>query len=118
MPLTFITALVFALAISGIPPLNGFASKWLIYQAIIDFGHGAGIANKLWIIWLALAVFGSALTLASFIKFISGAFLGRSSDTLKTVREVNFLMWVPMVILAIVCVGLALWQPVLSFQNC
>ncbi|MBR9999103.1 MAG: hypothetical protein KFF73_09035 [Cyclobacteriaceae bacterium] len=105
MPVTFISALVFALAISGIPPLNGFASKWMIYQAIIDFGHGMGIANRLWIVWLALAVFGSALTLASFIKFISGAFLGRINERLKEVREVNFLMWLPMVILAIICVG-------------
>ena len=52
MPLTFIAALVFALSISGIPPFNGFASKWMIYQGIIDFGNGIGIANKLWIVWL------------------------------------------------------------------
>ncbi len=82
MPITFFSALIFALAISGIPPLNGFASKWMIYQAVIDFGHGALIANKLWILWLALAVLGSALTLASFIKFISGAFLGRLKEAL------------------------------------
>ena len=77
MPLTFVTALIFALSISGIPPFNGFASKWMIYQGIIDFGHGTGISNQLWMVWLGLAVLGSALTLASFIKFIGGIFLGR-----------------------------------------
>ena len=80
MPVTFITSLIFALSISGVPPLNGFASKWMIYQGIIDFGKGSGIANQLWMVWLGLAVLGSALTLASFIKYIGGIFLGRKKD--------------------------------------
>jgi len=105
MPITFFSALVFALAISGIPPLNGFASKWMIYQGLIDFGHGSGIASQLWIIWLAGAVLGSALTLASFIKFISGIFLGRRPAAFDNLREVNFLMWLPKLLLAIVCIG-------------
>jgi NADH:ubiquinone oxidoreductase subunit 5 (subunit L)/multisubunit Na+/H+ antiporter MnhA subunit len=105
MPVTFIVALIFALSISGIPPLNGFASKWIIYQAIIDFGHQAGVANNLWILWLALAVIGSALTLASFIKFISGIFLGRKIPALANVRETKLLMLIPMIILALFCVG-------------
>jgi len=105
MPVTFAAALIFAMSISGIPPLNGFASKWMIYQAIIDFGSGAGLANKLWVIWLGLAVLGSALTLASFIKFIGGAFLGRRRSEFEKVREVPFLMWIPLSLLALMCVG-------------
>lgn len=105
MPVTFLTGLIFALSISGIPPFNGFASKWIIYQGIIDFGKQPGVANNLWIVWLALAVIGSALTLASFVKFISGAFLGRQREELKNVREVNVLMWLPKAILALVCIG-------------
>jgi len=104
MPLTFFAALIFALSISGIPPLNGFASKWMIYQGIIDFGHGIGISNKLWIIWLGLAVLGSALTLASFIKFIGGIFLGRQRKELSTVGEVSPVMWIPLLILALACI--------------
>lgn len=105
MPLTFIAALVFALSISGIPPFNGFASKWMIYQGIIDFGEGTGISNNLWMVWLALAVLGSALTLASFIKFIGGIFLGRQKEEFATVREVSPLMWIPMIVLALTCIG-------------
>jgi formate hydrogenlyase subunit 3/multisubunit Na+/H+ antiporter MnhD subunit len=104
MPLTFFPALIFALSISGIPPMNGFASKWMIYQGIIDFGQGTGIANQLWIVWLALAVIGSALTLASFIKFISGVFLGRQRPELRKVGEVKWLMWMPQMILALICI--------------
>jgi formate hydrogenlyase subunit 3/multisubunit Na+/H+ antiporter MnhD subunit len=104
MPITFFASLVFALSISGVPPLNGFASKWMIYQGIIDFGKGVGIANRLWIVWLGLAVLGSALTLASFIKYIGGIFLSRRKTQFADVKEVPVLMWLPMVILALVCI--------------
>ncbi len=105
MPLTFFTALICALSISGVPPFNGFASKWIIYQGIIEFGRASGPANKVWVIWLILTVFGSALTLACFIKFISGIFLGRRKEGLKDVKEVSILMWLPMIIIAIICIG-------------
>jgi len=104
MPVTFFASLIFAMSISGVPPLNGFASKWMIYQGIIEFGAGTGISNKLWIIWLGLAVLGSALTLASFIKLIGGIFLSRRKTTLENIREVPFLMWIPLLILALFCI--------------
>ena len=105
MPLTFFATLIFALSISGIPPLNGFASKWMIYQGIIDFGHGTGLCANLWIVWLALAVLGSALTLASFIKFTGGIFLGRRPGGEAAPREVSPFMWIPLLILAGTCIG-------------
>jgi len=110
MPLTFFSALIFALSISGVPPLNGFASKWMIYQGIIDFGNGVGLANKLWMVWLGLAVLGSALTLASFIKLIGGIFLSRRRPEFGDVREVPALMWIPLVILALLCITLGVFS--------
>jgi NADH:ubiquinone oxidoreductase subunit 5 (subunit L)/multisubunit Na+/H+ antiporter MnhA subunit len=104
MPVTFAAAIIFAMSISGVPPFNGFASKWMIYQGIIDFGAGEGPASSLWIIWLGLAVLGSALTLASFVKFIGGIFLGRRDPAMANIREVPFLMWFPMAVLALFCV--------------
>jgi formate hydrogenlyase subunit 3/multisubunit Na+/H+ antiporter MnhD subunit len=104
MPVTFIAALVFALSISGIPPFNGFASKWIIYQAIIDFGKTPGLANDWWILWLSLAVIGSALTLASFLKFISGIFLGRQQKVFDAVRESHPVKLIAISFLAIICV--------------
>lgn len=92
------------MSISGVPPFNGFASKWMIYQGIIDFGTGSGVANKLWMLWLGLAVLGSALTLASFIKLIGGIFLGRQKPEFGKIREVPVMMWIPVVILAILCI--------------
>jgi formate hydrogenlyase subunit 3/multisubunit Na+/H+ antiporter MnhD subunit len=105
MSITFFTCLIAALSISGIPPLNGFVSKWMIYQGIIQMGNTqVGGAAKLWPIWLVCAMFGSALTLASFVKLIHSMFLSRLPDKLKNVKEVSPTMTIPMIVLAFLCV--------------
>ena len=100
MPITFLTFLIAAFAISGVPPFNGFASKWMVYQGIIETAKAGG---RLWIIWLVAAMFGSALTLASFMKLIHAIFLGQPAKDRK-ITEVGPAMWVPAAILASLCV--------------
>jgi NADH:ubiquinone oxidoreductase subunit 5 (subunit L)/multisubunit Na+/H+ antiporter MnhA subunit len=103
--MTFIACLVAALSISGIPPLNGFASKWMVYQGVVEMGKTqAGAGAGLWPIWLVAAMFGSALTLASFVKILHSIFLSRSPDALKDVREVSWFQTFPMLVLAFLCV--------------
>jgi len=110
MSITFTTCLIAALSISGIPPLNGFVSKWMVYQGVIQMGtEQAGTAANLWPIWLAAAMFGSALTLASFVKLIHSIFLSRLPDELKDVREVSILQTLPMIVLAALCVLLGVF---------
>ena len=105
MPLTFTAFLIAALSVSGIPPFNGFVSKWMIYQSVIQMGTTqAGGAAKLWPIWLIAAIFGSALTLAYSVKIIHSVFLSRSPSELSDVKEVSLPMKVPMVILSLLCV--------------
>jgi formate hydrogenlyase subunit 3/multisubunit Na+/H+ antiporter MnhD subunit len=105
MPVTFVTCLIAALSISGIPPLNGFVSKWMVYQGVIQMGTTqAGGAAKLWPIWLACAMFGSALTLASFVKLLHSIFLSRLPGELKDVGEVSPSQTIPMIVLAGLCV--------------
>ncbi|MCK5526713.1 MAG: NADH-quinone oxidoreductase subunit L [Candidatus Latescibacteria bacterium] len=103
MPLTFGACFVVALAGSGIPPLNGFASKWMMYQGIIETGKTGG---ALWIVWLAAAILGSALTLASFAKILHATFLCKASPELekKEIREVGPSMWLPVTVLAALCI--------------
>ena len=76
MPVVYVSFLIASLAISGVPPLNGFASKWMIYLGVIEAGRQG---NHLWILWLVAAMFGSAMTLASFMKLVHAVFLGQSS---------------------------------------
>lgn len=105
MPVTFLTFLIAAFAISGVPPFNGFVSKWMIYQGIIDTAASGG---RLWVVWLLAAMFGSALTLASFMKLAHAVFLGQHSreiDSVKSdMKETGPTMWLPPVILAALCV--------------
>ncbi|MBN1576288.1 MAG: hypothetical protein JW913_07050 [Chitinispirillaceae bacterium] len=104
MPMTLFSCIVASMSISGIPPLNGFASKWMIYQGIIESGRGGGV---LWIIWLTAAMVGSALTLASFAKLLHASFFRQPSPEVLAAkpREVGFSMWLPMAFLAVMCVA-------------
>jgi len=105
MPWTFAACMIAALSISGIPPLNGFVSKWMIYQGVIQMGaEKVGATAGLWPLWLVAAMFGSALTLASFVKLIHSIFLSRMPSGLKEVREVSSLQIIPMAVLAVLCV--------------
>ena len=103
MPLTFLVSTIAALSISGIPPFNGFASKWMIYQGIIDSAETGDFG---WIIWLSLAMLGSALTLASFAKVLHATFLCKPAPDLqqRTIQEGGLTTVLPMVALAVLCV--------------
>ncbi len=104
MPLTFLGALIASLSISGVPPFNGFFSKWLVYQGVIQaFSFQPSAFSKFFILLcLVAAMFGSALTLASFIKFVHSIFLGES-DRYK-VDEAPWSMWLPSLVLSILCI--------------
>jgi formate hydrogenlyase subunit 3/multisubunit Na+/H+ antiporter MnhD subunit len=108
MPVTFISMAVAALSISGVPPFNGFASKWLIYQGMLEGRH---------VVFLIVAIFGSALTLASFIKVLHSVFLGRRPERLDKVKEADFSMQIPMIFLAALCVlfGIFAQYPLAKF---
>ncbi|MBK1662909.1 oxidoreductase [Rhodospirillum rubrum] len=91
MPITFGLFLFAGLSLSGIPPFNGFASKWLIYQGAFQGGHYL----------LAMAALMSSLfTLAAVLKFTHSAFLGPLSPAAATMREAPPVMLIPMGLLA------------------
>ena len=114
LPITFVCGAVAAAAISGIPPFNGFVSKWLIYQGTMQVsGSSPGLAAAL----LVIAVFGSALTLASFVKVIYSAFLSpapRGAAYVNHQPRESVFMAVPMIVLALACVvfGLFAFLPI------
>jgi NADH:ubiquinone oxidoreductase subunit 5 (subunit L)/multisubunit Na+/H+ antiporter MnhA subunit len=104
MAATMACSLVASLAIAGVPPLNGFTSKWLLYATGI---LGARASFMLPVAAL-IAMFVSLMTLASFLKYLGGAFLGATAEP-PQVREVPMTMLAPQVLLAAAClvVGLA-----------
>ncbi len=111
MPLTLFTMLTASLAISGIPPLNGFFSKWLIYQGVIST---LSVRNPLIpALCLVAALFGSALTLASFMKLLHSIFFARrgAEKVLEGKNDVkgNWVLILPQVILAVMCIALGVF---------
>jgi formate hydrogenlyase subunit 3/multisubunit Na+/H+ antiporter MnhD subunit len=115
MPFTFGCGLVFALSISGVPPFNGFASKWMIYQGIISgFSSAVNPVLRLaYLIALISAMFGSALTLASFVKFIHAVFLGQDSGLIKDrPKETSWNMLIPLLVLAGLCLVLGVFSKI------
>ncbi len=100
MPLTSATTFSASMAISGIPPFNGFFSKLLIIIAAVAGGF---------YLMAALAVVVSLITLASFMKVHRYAFSGLAKfKGIKTLKEVPFSMGFSMVFMAFLCLGLSL----------
>ncbi len=98
MPMTFISFFICAMAIAGVPPLNGFFSKWMVYQGILEVSREG---NRLFPIFLVAAMLGSVLTLAYFLKMLHALFFGQRPAHMERVREVSLTMWVPPFILAL-----------------
>lgn len=101
MPKTTICFLIGAFSISGLPPFNGFASKWFIYQAIYE--KAIETNNFFYVVVCVIAAVVSVMTLASFIKVAHSVFFGQVTETTKDAKEVPFLMRLPMWILSILC---------------
>jgi multicomponent Na+:H+ antiporter subunit D len=99
MPVTSGSSFVASMAISGIPPFNGFFSKVIIILAAIQAGY----------YWLALfAVVVSIITLASFTKVQKYAFSGVMPARYENVREAPYSMSLAMTLLAILCLVMSL----------
>ncbi len=102
-----------AVAVAGLPPLNGFVSEWLIYLGLIDAVAGkqaSALAAMPAAIFLAMA---GALALATFAKAGATMFLGAArTKPAAQAHECGNWMLVPMVTLAGICLGLGL-APVL-----
>jgi len=92
MPLTFLTFLLGIIAAAGIPPMNGFASKWLVYQAI--FGRK----------YLILAIpifFASTGAFMYLYRGLHSIFLGQLSGRFKNIKEAPAPMAFSMLIILI-----------------
>jgi hydrogenase-4 component B len=82
LPATALAAGIGSLAIAGVPPLNGFASKWLIYEVSII----GGIGFPLFLLFGLTAMFISLVTLASFLKYLGAAYFGQPSAQVASLQ--------------------------------
>jgi multicomponent Na+:H+ antiporter subunit D len=94
MKYTTIFFIIGLLAISGIPPMNGFASKLLIYESTFQLNPILSI----------VAILSSIMLLAVFIKVFHSAFLGPALPQFNDVKEVPKIMLFAMGILATIII--------------
>jgi formate hydrogenlyase subunit 3/multisubunit Na+/H+ antiporter MnhD subunit len=105
MPQTAFVFLVGCAAISALPPLNGFVSEWLTFQAIVlhpempQWGLKIAIPAD-----GALLALSAALAAACFVKAFGVSFLGRArTPQAARAHEVDFFSRVAMFALALIC---------------
>jgi hydrogenase-4 component B len=111
MPWTALFFLVGALAVSGLPPLNGFASEWLTFQALLlGFASLPGVTRMNFPLAGALLAMTSALAAACFVKAFGTAFLAFPRSRAATdAHESPGVMLVPQGLLAALCLGVGLF---------
>jgi hydrogenase-4 component B len=106
MPQTAFAFLIGCMAISALPPLNGFVSEWLTFQAILVSPQLPQWSLKLVIPAVgALLALSAALAAACFVKAFGVMFLGRArSDAAQTAVEVDDWQRAGMFVLVALCV--------------
>jgi multicomponent Na+:H+ antiporter subunit D len=95
---TSVFFLIGGLALSGIPPFNGFASKWIIYESVFRFNP----------ILAAIGMAVSLITMAAFVKVFYAVFMGPPMKKFEGVTDVPNTMLYAMgaLTLIIVLIGL------------
>ena len=110
MPQTAMFFLVGCLAISGLPPLNGFVSEWLTFQVALQApAIESGVLRSIIPITAAMLALSAALAAVCFVKVYGVAFLGlpRSRHAARA-REVPLGMLIGMGMLAVLCLVLGI----------
>jgi len=113
MPWTAAVFLIGAVAISGLPPLNGFVSEFLIFLGAFKGGISAEgpVAVPLLALIAGLALIGG-LAVACFTKAFGIVFLGEPrSEHVAQAHEADWIMRLPMLVLAAGCVLIGLLAP-------
>ncbi len=120
MPWTAVCFLMGSLAISAIPPLNGFVSEWFTYQGLIGGAMDGDILMRIVFAFavICLAITG-ALAVTCFVKAFGVTFLAKPrSAAAEDAKEVPAPMVISMVLLTVVCVllglGAAWFAPLMS----
>jgi hydrogenase-4 component B len=114
MPQTALCFLIGAVAISALPPLNGFVSEWLTYQSLLQgFGTTESLVRVMFPLAGAMLALTGALAAACFVKAFGITFLAQPrSPHAAEAREVSRSMVAGMGLLAAACVFLGLFAPV------
>jgi len=113
MPITSLIFFVAALSICALPPLNGFASEWVIYKTMVMGGMEKDVVSRFFFTLsiIALSITG-AMAIMAFSKLYGAVFLGTARDTkiVEEAKEVSFIQLLPLGFLASLCIGIGIFM--------
>jgi formate hydrogenlyase subunit 3/multisubunit Na+/H+ antiporter MnhD subunit len=92
MPFAFIAVLIGIITLSGVPPLSGFAGKWLFYNAVIEKG---------WYFQGTIVFFAGTIAFLYSFRLIHSIFLGQLKDNHRTVKDISIWFIIPIYTLII-----------------
>jgi formate hydrogenlyase subunit 3/multisubunit Na+/H+ antiporter MnhD subunit len=109
MRVTGVLMTIGAIAISGLPPLNGFVSEWLIYLGLMNHGVASrGTVGIVALVTVGIIALIGGLAVICFIRLIGVALLGQPrSEAAAHAHESSTWMLAPMIVLAAVAIGIA-----------
>lgn len=110
MPWTGAAMMLGAVAISGLPPLNGFVSEWLIYMGLIRGGLShEGVSRPVLLLSVGAVALIGGMALACFVRLVGTVLLGEArSDDARHAHESSPWLTLPMSLLIALCVAVAL----------
>ncbi len=103
MKYTTVFFLIGLLAVAGMPPMNGFSSKLIIYESTYQLNPIIGI----------IAILCSILLLAVFVKVFHSVFLGPKIPSLKDAKEAPRSMLLAMGIIACIIIFIGLFPSII-----
>ncbi|MEA3491271.1 MAG: proton-conducting transporter membrane subunit [Campylobacterota bacterium] len=96
MPQSFVLLLIGIIVLAGMPPLGGFASKFLMYTTLLEGKN---------LLMLAAMMFAGASAFLYIYKMIYGIYLGHpTSKSLESVAEVPFIFLLPQYIISLILI--------------
>ncbi|MBN2781431.1 MAG: NADH-quinone oxidoreductase subunit F [Candidatus Marinimicrobia bacterium] len=92
MPVSFISVLIGIIALSGVPPLSGYAGKWLTFNILLEKG---------WYLQGLVLIIGGLIAFLYCFRLIYAVFLGQLKDNHRRVKEAPLPVLIPQIILMI-----------------
>jgi formate hydrogenlyase subunit 3/multisubunit Na+/H+ antiporter MnhD subunit len=105
MPIAFISVLMGIIAVSGVPPLSGFGSKWFIYTSLLEQGR---------YLQAGLAFFSSAIAFLYLYKLIHTVFLGQAKPNQSEVKEAPIWLIIPQGIFIMVIMAISMFPNLIT----
>jgi proton-translocating NADH-quinone oxidoreductase chain N len=105
-PFMAFAMMILMFSLAGIPPLAGFASKFVLFSAPINAASVAGSGNG-WMLWLAVAaILNSALSLYYYARIVKYMYVDKGTSTERLKLPTSMIVAVAICVAAVILMGI------------